>query len=174
MPHIIVKAGSHIFGDIFLKTRLLGISLRARQQEFHSVVRKNHMPSNICSIIHRQSSIVLEIRHLQTSLKAIRLCISDIRAVEEGAEKQEGEDWKNSAKRASVPFLVIWASGAEIPEVKLQQNPTRQSSIRCRHRHSTPRPIHILLLIQTHTVLLMLHVARSPTFYTDNLPAKNM
>jgi hypothetical protein len=62
------------------------------------------MPRNIRSIIHRQSSIVLEIRHLQTSLKTIRLCISDIRAVEEGAEEQEGEDWKNSTKHASDPF----------------------------------------------------------------------
>jgi hypothetical protein len=111
-----VKAGSHIFGDIFLRTRLLGISLfheilSARGLHSPSIVtawrcEKGHKPRDIGRVIDRKPSIVLPISHFQARFQSVGLGISDICAVEEGAEEEESENGQNSGVYVNAGFIL--------------------------------------------------------------------
>jgi hypothetical protein len=46
---------------------------------------------DVRSVIGRQTSIVLEIGHVDVSLEVVRLGIADIRAIEKGAQEEQCE-----------------------------------------------------------------------------------
>jgi hypothetical protein len=56
----------------------------------------DEIPCDIGGIVYSQSSIILMISHLEARLQPICLRIPYVRPVEEGAEKEEGENWENS------------------------------------------------------------------------------
>ena len=47
-------------------------------------------PGDVCGIVDGQPGVILLVAHIKGCLEAVGLCISDVCAVEEGAEEKEG------------------------------------------------------------------------------------
>ena len=85
-PHINVREGSHILGETFFKTKLLGISLKCNFRGLdHSSGKAGYLPNNVEDVEDGQALLVLQICDLQIFLQANNPGISHICAVEEGA-----------------------------------------------------------------------------------------
>jgi hypothetical protein len=96
MPHTAVSNGSHMRGDIFLRTRLLGSSLDSQLRSRCMEQCGECSPCNVGCIEDTQSDCKLMVIDANVFLEAEDARIADICAVDEGAEEQEGENGEDA------------------------------------------------------------------------------
>jgi hypothetical protein len=96
MPHTAVSNGSHMRGDIFLRTRLLGSSLDSQLRSRCMKQYGGHSPRNVGCIEDTQPNCKLMVIDANVFLEAEDARIADVCAVDEGAEEQEGENWEDA------------------------------------------------------------------------------
>jgi hypothetical protein len=96
MPHTAVSNGSHMRGDIFLRTRLLGSSLGSQLRSRCMEQYGECSPRNVGCIEDTQSDCKLMVIDANVFLETEDARIADICAVDEGAEEQEGENGEDA------------------------------------------------------------------------------
>jgi hypothetical protein len=97
IPHEIVSRGSHIFGETFFSTKLLGSSLTtACQQKQVTKLRSVDQPSDVGSVVGDQPTIILIIRDMYVILKTIHFCIPHVRSVEERTQEEQSQNREDS------------------------------------------------------------------------------
>jgi hypothetical protein len=96
IPHTVVSNGSHMRGDIFLRTRLLGNSLGSQLCSRCMEQYGRHSPRNVGCVEDTQPDCELVVVDANVFLEAEDARIADVCAVDEGAEEQEGEDGEDA------------------------------------------------------------------------------
>jgi hypothetical protein len=98
-PHAKVKNGSHTEGVTRFRTRFEGISLAGVGSVAiqWGLVLALHEPHNVRRVEHGEPLIILMVDHADILLQVIEPSVADICSIKEGAEKQDGKYWQDSA-----------------------------------------------------------------------------
>jgi hypothetical protein len=62
------------------------------------------LPRDICRVVNSETGIVLMVRHLEAGFQTVGFRVSNIRAVQERAEEEKGQDGQDSDAK----LLELW------------------------------------------------------------------